>query len=215
MKPGPVLSALLRDGLDASGLPADAATVARFVTLLTLLEKWSGAYNLTAVREPERMVALHILDSLSVLPDLRGRRVLDIGTGAGFPGLPLALLAPGRDFVLLDASAKKLRFVRQAALELGLDNVVTVHSRAEDYAPDSGFDTVVARAFASLGAYAAVAAPLVAPGGRIVAMRGRAPGHPEPPPRGRWRSHVRRVSVPTLEQERHVVVFEHDAAATD
>ncbi|MEO0998702.1 MAG: RsmG family class I SAM-dependent methyltransferase, partial [Pseudomonadota bacterium] len=90
-----------------------------------------------------------------------------------------------------------------------------VHSRVQDYAPDNGFDTVVARAFASLEAYAAVAAPLVARGGRIVAMRGRDPGRPELPPGGRWQSSVRRVSVPTLEQQRHVVVFEHDAAATD
>lgn len=123
------LEILLRDGLASIGLPADARLVGRFVRFLRLLEKWNRAFNLTAVRDPADMVPLHVLDSLSARPLLRGERIADIGTGAGLPGIPLALVEPTRHFTLVDSGGKKIRFVQHAIGELELANVSAVQAR--------------------------------------------------------------------------------------
>ena len=139
---------------------------------MRLLAKWNAAYNLTAVRDPQEMVTRHLLDSLALLPYVQGPRVLDIGTGPGLPGIPLAVARPDCSFTLLDANAKKTRFVTQAVGELGLKNVDVVQARVENYRPVEKFDTLVARAFSSIADMLNNAQHLCAPGGRFLAMKG-------------------------------------------
>ena len=142
----------IQRGCVALGLAPDVAVAERLAALVALLVKWNRVYNLTAVREPHAMVVRHILDSLVVLPFLTSGRLLDAGTGAGLPGLPIAIVRPDLSLTLLDSNAKKLRFVRQAATELGLDNLDVVQQRMEQYRPAQSFDMVISRAVASIGA---------------------------------------------------------------
>ncbi|MGD8207121.1 MAG: 16S rRNA (guanine(527)-N(7))-methyltransferase RsmG [Thiohalocapsa sp.] len=176
-------SRALRRRLDA-GLAAMDTAIAealddarrdRLVAFVLLLAHWSRAYNLTAVREPAEMVSRHLLDSLSVLPWVHEGPVLDVGTGPGLPGVPLAIARPGLAFTLLDSNGKKVRFVRQAVLQLGIDNVEVEQSRVEQYRPGAKFATIVARAVASLEELSVATAHLAAPGGRLLAMKGRLP----------------------------------------
>ncbi len=122
----------------------------KLIQLVELLVKWNKAYNLTSVRDPQQMLVKHIMDSIVVSPHLQGKRLIDVGTGPGLPGLPLAIINPDKQFVLLDSLGKRLRFIRQAVLELGLKNVEFVQSRVEEYQPEEKFDVVLSRAFASL-----------------------------------------------------------------
>ena len=158
--------------LDLRLAPEARESLLQFVALLA---KWNRAYNLTAVRDPLEMVDRHLLDSLSILPYLRGGQILDLGTGAGLPGIPLALLRPQWQFVLLDSSSKKLRFVRQTVLELGLANVQTVHTRVERFRPERPFDTLISRAFAPLPRMLELTRNLLAPHAVLLAMKGKAP----------------------------------------
>jgi 16S rRNA (guanine527-N7)-methyltransferase len=182
----------------------------QFDLLLDELERWNRRFNLTAIRDRAEMVSVHIEDSLAVRPWLRGRQVLDIGTGAGFPGLPLAIVEPGRDFTLLDSNNKKVAFVEHARSLLGLDNVSAVHARAEDYAPGHRFDTVIARAVASLPKLLAIAGHHVGEDGVFVALKGRYPADElEQVPDG-WDYSVKELDVPGLDAgSRHVVLMEH------
>ena len=163
----------LRGGLVEMGLALDDAIVERLVDYLQLLIKWNKAYNLTAVRDPLEMVGRHLLDSLAINPWLRGERVLDVGTGAGLPGIPLAILNPRRQFTLLDSNGKKTRFVLQAASELGLSNVTVEHLRLERYHPAQPFDTITSRAFSALDEFVAGTRHLLAAGGALLAMKGK------------------------------------------
>jgi 16S rRNA (guanine527-N7)-methyltransferase len=154
-------------------VPPDAAD--KFSRYLDLLAKWNKTYNLTAIRERPRMVTHHVQDALAVLPFLPAQprlRVLDVGTGGGIPGIPLAIARPDWRFVLLDASHKKITFVTQAAIELGLSNVTAVAARVEDFVADAPFDVVISRAFSDLRSFALVALPHVARDGVIAAMKG-------------------------------------------
>lgn len=198
---------LLAAGLDALGLTLTAVQQAQLMQLLSLIEKWGRVYNLTAIRDPAEGVSLHLLDSLLVLPHLNdASAILDVATGAGFPGLPLAIACPDRQFCLLDRSAKKIRFVRQAVMELGLLNVTAVASRVEDFVPLRPFDAILARAFARLDVIRALVAPLLAPKGRILALKGHLPGD-------EWGSlevasaQVHRLVLPGSPVTRHVVVL--------
>ena len=155
------------------GVPLDEATAQRLSRVLDELLKWNRAYNLTAITQPREMLTHHLLDSLSVQRFLAGRRVIDVGTGAGFPGLPLAIVDPQRHFTLLDSNGKKVRFVAHVVRALGLANVDAVHSRAEAFVPPQPFDTVVARAFAPLPTLVEWVAPLCSPHTRVLAMKGR------------------------------------------
>jgi 16S rRNA (guanine527-N7)-methyltransferase len=139
---------------------------------VTELMNWNRVYNLTSVRKPTDIVTRHILDSLSVLPHLQGNRVLDIGTGAGLPGIPLAIACPERQFVLLDSSSKKLRFVQQTLGILELDNVTLENARVEEFRPEELFDTIICRAFSDLPDFYSHASHLCKPGGRLLAMKG-------------------------------------------
>lgn len=142
---------------------------------LTLLNKWNQAYNLTAVREIESMVARHVLDSLSILPWIKGQRVVDVGSGAGLPGIPIAVALPQLQIVLMDSNGKKIRFLQEVKRALVLDNVEIVQTRVESYHPDIGFDTVVSRAFSDLGQMINWTLPLIAADGIWLAMKGQRP----------------------------------------
>jgi 16S rRNA (guanine527-N7)-methyltransferase len=199
----------LRRGLLALGVTSSDAQVERLERYLALLEKWNRVYNLTAIREPERMVTHHLLDSLAILPHVRGPRVLDVGSGAGLPGIPLALAAPGLEVTLLDSSHKKAAFLQQAVAELALANATVVAGRIEAWQTAARFDTIVSRAFADLGEFASAAARLLAPGGVIAAMKGVHPHDEiERLPAGFRVREVLKLDVPLLDAERHLVLVE-------
>ncbi len=171
--------AQLRAGAAALGVPLEDPQGRRLLQLLDELAQWNRAYNLTAITDRAAMRTHHLLDSLAGSRLLaaacpgEGARVLDLGTGAGFPGLPLALVHPGHRFTLLDGTAKKVRFVAHAARTLGLANVEAVHGRAGEWRPAAPFDLVLARAVAPLAELARLARPLLAPGGRLLAWKGQ------------------------------------------
>jgi 16S rRNA (guanine527-N7)-methyltransferase len=199
---------LLEDGLYALGLEERLAGDDRLMEFITELMNWNRIYNLTSVRKPTEIVTRHILDSLSVLPQLAGRRILDIGTGAGLPGIPLAIACPECEFVLLDSSSKKLRFIQQTLAILQLENVVLEHSRIEDYQPDVRFDTILCRAFSDLSDLCRHASRLCVPGGRLLAMKGVYPmTEIECLEDKSVIDEVVSLDVPGLDAERHVVVM--------
>jgi len=199
----------LQAGLTEMGIEAKPELVQRFTRLLRLLDKWNRAFNLTAVRDPAEMVARHILDSLSARPFLSGVSVLDVGTGAGFPGLPLALVEPQRHFTLLDSGGKKIRFVRHVIGELALDNVILEHLRVEAFEPADLYDVVISRAFSSLGEFVRRCGGLVATGGCLLAMKGRYPDVELTGVPGAWDvTDVVALKVPGLAGDRHMVVMQ-------
>lgn len=174
------------------------------------LVRWNGAYNLTAVRDPAQMVTRHLLDSLALLPALNGLRVtrlLDVGSGAGLPGIPLALARPDWHVTLLDSNGKKARFLRHAVRTLHLANAEVVEGRVEDHAPQAPYDAIVSRAFAALGEFLDATAALLAPGGHWLAMKGRvADNELASIPSSVCAPRVVRLQVPGLEEERHLVI---------
>ncbi|NIL93958.1 MAG: 16S rRNA (guanine(527)-N(7))-methyltransferase RsmG [Woeseiaceae bacterium] len=181
----------------------------KFDILLDELERWNRKVNLTAVRDRQEMITAHLEDSLSAWPLLRGKRVLDVGTGAGFPGLPLAIVDPEREFHLIDSNNKKIQFVQHMIRLLGLDNVTAVKARAEDYAPGHRFDTVIARALASLPKLLEIAGHHVREGGVFIALKGRYPEEELEQVPDTWRCNVRELKVPGLEEgSRHAVLME-------
>ena len=207
--PGPLRDLqekLLRRGLKELGLVLPEEAGQRLLDYVALLDKWNKTYNLTAVRDPMQMITQHILDSLAVRPFLQGPNVLDIGTGAGLPGIPLALACPQYQFTLLDSNAKKTRFVLQAKAELGLDNVQVVHERAERYRPAQKFDTLLTRAFASLAEMLRLAGHLLTEDGEFLAMKGSYPKDEleqvTPPFKV---LEVCKLVVPGLDEQRHLV----------
>lgn len=197
----------LQQGLQEMGLDLAAPVREKLLTFLELLEKWNRAYNLTAVRDPEQMVPRHLLDSLSVLPYLQGPRVLDIGTGAGLPGIPLALARPDLEFTLLDSNAKKTRFATQAMHELGLKNVGIVQERVEKFHPAAKFDTLIARAFASIPDMLAASRHLCAPHGRFLVMKGVFPQEELAAVTDGYQAEVKALRIPGLDAARHLVIL--------
>jgi 16S rRNA (guanine527-N7)-methyltransferase len=186
--------------------------VSALTQFLRLLEKWNHAFNLTAIRDPDEMVALHVLDSLSARPLLDGVSILDAGTGAGLPGIPLAILEPERHFLLLDSGGKKTRFVRHVVGELAIENVTVVQARVEDYEPTVLFDTVICRAFSSVGQFVRGCGRFIAPGGRLIAMKGRVPDDEFSGLPGGWEvTEVSGAGIPGLAVERHIVVIQRIA----
>jgi 16S rRNA (guanine527-N7)-methyltransferase len=188
------------------GLELGAGQQDSLLALVGELQAWNQRFNLTAIREPREMIVKHLLDSLSVQRWLQGSRIADVGTGAGFPGLPLAVVNPGRQFVLIESTGKKARFVQHAAATIGLVNVEVVNARAEAFDPRLPFDSVVCRAVGKLADFVRFAGHLCAPGGRLIAMKGQYPREElEDLPRG-WRAvAIHPVAVPGLEAERHIV----------
>jgi len=189
-------------------LPAEARR--KMAAHLELIAKWNRVHNLTAVRETDQMVVLHLLDSLSLLPHLgAAKSVLDVGTGPGFPGIPLAIAHPEIEFALLDSSHKKCTFLEQARAELGLGNVTVVCERVEQWKPGRRFDAVVSRAFAELSDFITQSKHLAAPGGRFLAMKGVYPfDEIARVPASHRVAQVVELAVPTLDAKRHLVFLE-------
>jgi 16S rRNA (guanine527-N7)-methyltransferase len=211
-----VLRGRLDQGLAALGSDIDAAVDAdareRMIRVLGLLVRWNRAYNLTAVRDPDEMVPRHLLDSLAILPWVVRGPVLDLGTGAGLPGIPLALVRSDLRFTLLDGNGKKIRFVRHAAAELGLTNVDAVQARVETYRPPRKFATIVARAVASLTTLHAACTGLASADGRLLALKGRLPTDEMDELAAAMRANdrsapiaVHPVQVPLLDGERNLI----------
>jgi 16S rRNA (guanine527-N7)-methyltransferase len=199
--------AALLAGARELGVALTDAAAAALLRLLDELTHWNRAYNLTAITDRAQMLTHHLLDSLSVAPFVHGSTVADVGTGAGFPGLPLALLAPQRQFVLMDSNGKKQRFVAHAARALGLTNVEALHARVEEVRPAQPFDTVVARAFAALPQMLEWVAPLCGPGTRVLAMKGRLPDGEIAGVAPPWVvGEVVPLHVPGLNEERHLLI---------
>jgi len=171
--------------------------------------RWNKRVNLTAIRDPQEMISGHLLDSLSARPLLRGRSILDVGTGAGFPGLPLAIVEPERSFTLVDSNNKKIMFVDHIAGLLGLDNVTVVKARTQDFAPGKRFDTVIARAVAALPRLLDMAGHHVGEDGVFVALKGRYPAEELEEMPAAWDSNVTELKVPGLDAgSRHAVLIE-------
>ena len=203
------LAAELAAGIAALGIAVPANAQQRMLVYLALVGKWNKAYNLTAVREPEKMLTHHLLDSLAVLPHVRGPRVLDVGSGAGLPGIPLALARPEWHVTLLDSSHKKTTFLRQAMIELTLTNVDVVCARVETWPAPQPFDTVVSRAFSELSEFLALAGKLCAKDGVMIAMKGVYP-HDElaQVPEDFLLRSVVTLHVPGLDAERHAALLQ-------
>jgi 16S rRNA (guanine527-N7)-methyltransferase len=200
---------ILETGLDTLRISWNEAQIGRLLAFLKLIGKWNKAYNLTAIRHAEDMARLHLLDSLAVLPYIKGRRVIDIGTGAGLPGIPLAIFLPETSFTLLDSNAKKTRFVQQAVLELKLANVEVCHSRAEAYQPEQKFDTVITRAFAALPAILETTGHLLNDDGVLLAMKGQNPR--DELAAVKVKSSVVPLETPGVEAERCLVIIQKEA----
>ena len=162
----------LRSGLHELGLDVLQSHAPRLLDYLALLAKWNKVYNLTAVREPERMLSQHVFDSLAVLPHIKGGNLLDVGSGAGLPGIPLAIALPELQVTLLDSNHKKAAFLRQARIELGLLNVTVICGRVETWQAPDKFDMIISRAFSELATFAKLVGHLCVPGGVMLAMKG-------------------------------------------
>ena len=203
------LEAQVAAGLAAMGIELDARARARLLAHLELIAKWNRVHNLTAVRETEQMVVLHLLDSLSVLPHVEGAKtIVDVGSGAGLPGIPIAIARPLARLTLLDSSHKKCVFLQQAKTELVLDNVEVVCDRVEKWRPATRFDAVISRAFSDLPDFVSQAEHLVAPGGRLIAMKGVYPFEEIARVPATHRVEVLELKVPNLEARRHLVFVE-------
>lgn len=199
--------AQLRAGLAQLALSVPDDVIDKLMAFLALLQRWNAVYNLTSIIDLEDMVLLHVLDSLAVLPWVRGTRMLDVGTGAGFPGIPWALVHPEWSMVLLDSNGKKIRFLNEVIRSFGLTSVKTVHSRLEDYADEEGFDTVVTRAVGNVSESWVHVAPLLRVGGCFLGMKGQDPaGECRALLSARWQ--IAPVNVPGLSANRHVVILE-------
>lgn len=199
----------LAAGIAALGLSLPEGSEAKLLAYLALLEKWNRVYNLTAVRDAERMVSHHLLDSLVAVPFFQGKTVLDVGSGGGLPGIPLAIARPELQVTLIDSIAKKTAFLLQVKAELGLGNLEVVTSRVEDFQPEAKFDVITSRAFSDLKEFVGLTRHLLMPGGRWLAMKGVLP-HEEIILLPGWAkvSANHALAVPGLEASRHLIVLE-------
>ena len=199
----------LREGLASLGLALAPGGADRLGDYVRLIEKWNRVHNLTAIREPDQMVVLHLLDSLSVLPHVaHATSLLDVGSGAGLPGIPIAIARPDIDVTLLDSSEKKATFLRQAKAELSIVNAGVCCERVENWRPATLFDVVISRAFAEIAEFVAQSQHLVAPGGMLLAMKGVYPFEEiAKVPATHRVENVIELRVPTLEAKRHLVLL--------
>ncbi len=204
-------SDVLAAGIVALGLDIDATGRARLGDYVALLDKWNRTHNLTAIRDPAQMITHHLLDSLSMLPYLPaggGLRAIDVGSGGGLPGVPLAIARPDAHVTLLDSNRKKTAFLEQAAIELSLPNVEVIASRVEDFAPRILFDAVISRAYSALATFVAQTRHLLAPGGQWFAMKGMLPNDEIAalPPTVHIVA-MPLLRVPGVDAERHLVIM--------
>ena len=201
----------LAEGAAQAGLQLDDNAIGACLDFLTLLFQWNRVHNLTGPVSPADAVTRHLLDSLFISPFLRGTRALDIGSGAGFPGLPLAIAPPDIDWTLLDNRVKRIGFLNQARARLRLLRVSIEHCRVEDYRPDKNFDTLVTRAVAALPTLVGITEHLRGDGVRLIAMKGKFPGSELKAlsPDLREKVDVVRLNVPGLDAERHAVILDN------
>jgi 16S rRNA (guanine527-N7)-methyltransferase len=204
--------AALAAGIDACGLAIQGVQRKRLLTYLGLVRKWNQVYNLTAILDEREMVTQHLLDSLSIAPYLPTGDFLDVGSGAGLPGIPVAIAFPDRDVTLLDSSQKKTAFLQQAVIELGLRNVTVCAARVEAWHPDRRFDVITSRAFSDLGEFIGKSRHLLSGHGVFAAMKGAYPqAEIEHLPEEFHVRAVQRLAVPGLAAERHLVLVERAA----
>jgi len=197
-------------GVSELQLALDDAAIGQLLDYVELLQRWNAAYNLTAVRDPAEMVTRHLLDSLAILPRVHGATLADLGSGAGLPGIPLAIAAPEREILLVDSNGKKARFLREAVRKLGLTHTRVAESRVENV--EGTFECITARAFASLGEMLARGGHLLAPDGRWLAFKGRYPQDELAAlPEGFRVEEIVALCVPGLDAERHLVVLRRGA----
>jgi 16S rRNA (guanine527-N7)-methyltransferase len=200
-------STMLVQGAKQMGVHIDDQAIEAMFSFLAILGRWNRVYNLTAIEGKARSVTRHLLDSLSVIPHLQGGRILDVGSGAGLPGVPVSLACPAKHVVLLDANAKRCRFLRQVKAELRLANVEVVQNRAENYQPEQKFDSLLSRAFSDLPTFIDACRHLLADEGKMLAMKGE------------WNDQmagnlpadfvvdeVIKLDVPGLKEQRHLVI---------
>ena len=205
----------LKRGLIALGLTLAPDTQEKLLDYIALIEKWNRVYNLTAIREPERMVSHHLLDSLAVAPHLHAKRLLDVGSGAGLPGIPLALANPDMQVTLLDSNHKKAAFLNQAVMELKLKNAEVCAERVESWQTERRFDVIISRAFSDMGEFVRITRHLLAPGGLFAAMKGLHPYEEiEKLLPGFNVRQILPLAVPGLDGARHLVLIGQDATAT-
>lgn len=198
------LQAKLEQGLQQAELNLSENVRQKLLDYLALLQKWNKVHNLTAVRDPEEMVTLHLLDSLSVLPHIKAKRLLDVGSGAGLPGIPLAICLPDLQVTVMDSSHKKASFMRQAKAELDIPNLEVVCGRVEKYQPEQLFDIVISRAFSDLAEFVGLTRHLCAPGAQWLAMKGVYP-YEELAQLKIQPAQVVPLQVPGLAAQRHLV----------
>lgn len=200
-----IATALTR-GCASLGVATATDQQARLLAYLELLNKWNRAYNLTAVRDPVQMVTRHLLDSLAIAPHLIGQRLIDVGTGGGLPGVPMAILFPGREFHLLDSNGKKTRFLFQVKTALSLDNMTVHQARVESFLDEPPFDTVLSRAFASLADMVSGCRHLLATDGHFLAMKGAYPGEEMEEIKTQCNLEaIHELRIPGLDEQRHLV----------
>jgi len=202
------LADILEAGMQNMGVDYTSLQRDQLLAYLKLLISWNKAYNLTAIRDPAQMIALHLLDSLTVLPHVTGEHLIDVGTGAGLPGIPLAIMYPDKQFTLLDSNGKKTRFLFQVRCHLGLTNVVEIQSRVEQHQPRKCYDAVLSRAFTSIADMVDKCHHLLAAQGVFLAMKGKFPQSELSEVAKDYKvetSHT--LQVPGVEGERHLIVI--------
>ncbi len=198
----------LLEGAKQLGVQLSESQASQLLCYLALLNKWNKAYNLTAVRHPEEMLYRHLLDSLSVVYWVSGERIIDVGTGPGLPGIPLAILFPQTHFTLLDSNGKKTRFLTQCKLEMGLDNITVIHGRVEEFKPEVSFDQVVSRAFSAIENMVNWCGHLVDSKGQFLAMKGLFPEEELTSlPKGYRVDESHALDVPGCDGERHLIII--------
>ena len=204
----------LKRGLIALGLTLERDIQQRLLDYVALIEKWNRVYNLTAIREPEKMVSHHLLDSLAVAPHLHAKRLLDVGSGAGLPGIPLALAKPDTHVTLLDSNHKKAAFLNQVVMELKLKNTEVCSERVESWQTQNRFDVIISRAFSDMGEFVRITRHLLAPGGMFAAMKGLHPYEEiDKLPPGCKVQQVLPLAIPGVEGARHLVLIGQDEQA--
>jgi len=202
------MEAQLKSGLEKLEIEANEAQVASIIQFINLLLKWNKVYNLTAIRNAEDMVNLHILDSLSLLPYIKNAKtVLDVGSGGGLPGIPLAIFCPQTNFVLLDGNGKKSRFINQASIELKLSNVQAVHSRVEKYQADKAFDCITTRAFATISETIKLTDHLLAKNSTLICMKANTAESELSLVPEHFEKHVCELTVPGIDAPRTLAVL--------
>jgi 16S rRNA (guanine527-N7)-methyltransferase len=205
---------LLAAGITEMGLDVSRETQVKLLAYLALLHKWNKVYNLTAVREPLEMVTLHLLDSLSALPHIQAKSLLDVGSGGGLPGIVLAICLPTLQVTTIDTVQKKAIFMRQVKGEIGLENLTVVHDRVENFKPAEKFEAIISRAFSEIALLIKLTQHLIAKNGQWLAMKGVVPHHEfersEFEGLGIKPSKIISLKVAGLQAERHLVVFENN-----